>query len=164
MELYDVRMVSEKKKQIIISKEDAVFWMGKNGDWYNEHGKFEHPKIIKYFNASIKKDENGYYVHQETSDYNEKVYFPYEDAAFFVVDVKVNENIILTLNNSETIKFSPEHLFTRDDALYLQTPEHRIKFKDSALLKISKFMEESNGHLVFKIKDKNYQVPCKDDL
>ena len=151
-------MVSEKKKQIIISKEDAVFWMGKNGGWYNEHGKFEHPRIIKYFNASIKKDENGYYVHQMTDDYDEKVYFPYEDTALFVSDIKVNENISLILNNNDIIQFDPGQLLTRDDNLYLQTPEHRIKFTDRALLKISKFMEEKDGQLLFTIKGKTYQV------
>ena len=150
--------MSQKKKQIIVSKEDAVFWMGKNGDWYNEHGKFEHPKIIKYFNDSIKKDENGYYVHQVTDDYEEKVYFPYEDTALFVSDIEENEDIVLILNNNDTIKFDPRQLFVRDDNLYLQTPEHRVKFKDRALLKISKFMEETDRQLLFKIKGKTYPV------
>ena len=151
-------MVSEKKKQIIIPKEDAVFWMGKNGDWYNEHGKFEHPKIIKYFNSSIRKDETGYYVYQETEDHEEKVYFPYEDTALFVFDVKVDEDIGLILNNNEKIKFNPENLFIRNDELYLQTPEHLVKFRDRALLKMSKFMEEKDGQLFFKIKGKTYPV------
>ncbi len=151
-------MVSEKKKQIIIPKEDAVFWMGKNGDWYNEHGKFEHPKIIKYFNSSIRKDETGYYIYQETEDHEEKVYFPYEDTAFFVLDIKINEDILLILNNTDIIKLDPEQLFSRDDSLYLQTPEHRIKFKDRALLKISKFIDEKEGQLLFKIKGKTYPV------
>lgn len=146
--------MSQKPKEIIISKEDAVFWMGKNGDWYNEHGKFEHPKIIKYFNASIKKDENGYYVCQKTPELIEKVYFRYEDTALFVLDIKVNEDILLILNNTDTIKLDPEQLFSRDDNLYLQTPEHQIKFKDRALLKISKFMDEKDGQLLFKIKGK----------
>jgi len=154
-------MKVHKKKQIIISKEDAVFRLGKNGDWYNDHGKFEHPKIIKYFHASIKKDENGYYVHQETEHHEEKVYFPYEDTALFVFDVKINEDIILVLNTNKTIKFDPKCLYTLNDELYLQTPEHRIKFRDSALLKISKFMEEQDGQLVFKIKDKTYPISNK---
>jgi len=151
-------MVSEKKKQIIIPKEDAVFWMGKNGDWYNEHGKFEHPKIIKYFNASIKKDDKGYHIRQETDEFIEKVYFRYEDTALFVLDIKVNEIIILILNNTDTIKLDPEQLFARDDNLYLQTPEHQIKFKDRALLKISKFMDEKDGQLLFKIRGKAYPI------
>ncbi|MCK4767010.1 MAG: MFS transporter permease [Desulfobacula sp.] len=150
--------MSEKPKEIIISKEDAVFWMDKNGDWHNEHGKFEHPKIIKYFNASIKKDKNGYYIHQVTDEVDEKVYFPYEDTALFVFDIKVNENIILTLNNNDTIKFDPKQLFTRDDNLYIQTAEHQVKFKDRALLKISKFMEEKDGQLFFKLEGKTYPV------
>jgi len=151
-------MVSQNKKEIIILKEDAVFRMDKNGDWYNEHGKFEHPKIIKYFNSSIKKDENGYYVHQSTDEYDEKVYFPYEDTALFVLDVKVNEDITLLLNNNDTIKFDPGQLFVQDDTLYLQTPEHKVKFKDRALLKISKFLEEKEGQLYFTIKGKTYPV------
>jgi hypothetical protein len=142
------------RKQIIISKEDAVFWMGRNGDWYNEHGKFEHPKIIKYFNSSIKKDENGYFVHQQTSDVEEKVYFSYEDTALFVFDVKIAEEVLLVLNTSETIRLDPEQLFTRDDNLYLQTREHLIKFKDTALVKMSKWMEEKDGCLVFNINGK----------
>ncbi|MBW2654949.1 MAG: MFS transporter permease [Deltaproteobacteria bacterium] len=146
------------KKQIIISKEDAVFWMNKNGDWHNEHGKFEHPKIIKYFNASIKKDEHGYYVCQETDELIEKVYFRYEDSVLFVLDIKVNDNIILILNNNDTIKLDPKQLFTRDDNLYLQTSEHQIKFKDRALLKISKFIDEQDGQLLFKLKGKTYPV------
>jgi hypothetical protein len=144
-------MPSQKRKKIVVSKENAVFGMDKNGCWYNEHGKFEHPKIIKYFNASIKKDENGYYVHQVTDEYEEKVYFPYEDTALFVCDVKEKEDILLILNTRDTVLLEPEQLFTREDNLYLQTSEHRIKFTSSALLKISKFMEEKDGQLFFTI-------------
>jgi len=52
-------------KDIVIPKENAVFWMDGNGDWRNEHGRFRKKKIIDYFNAAIHKDENGYYVCQE---------------------------------------------------------------------------------------------------
>ncbi|MCP4022082.1 MAG: MFS transporter permease, partial [Desulfobacteraceae bacterium] len=70
-------MGTSPKKQIIIPKEDAVFWMDKHGIWHNEHGPFEHPKIIKYFNASIQKDDQGYYVNQATGEFEEKVYFSF---------------------------------------------------------------------------------------
>lgn len=148
----------QMQRKIVISKEDAVFWMDKNGTWYNEHGKFEHPRIIKYFNASIRKDENGYYLLQETSDCIEKVYFYYEDTALFVMDIKPAENMVLILNTGDTMPFDPARLFLRDDNLYLQTPEHLIKFKDRALLKMSRFMEEKDGHLFFKMKNKTYLV------
>ncbi len=150
--------MQQEQREIIISKEDAVFWMDKNGAWHNEHGKFEHPRIIKYFNASIKKDENGYYVLQETPECKEKVYFRYEDTALFVFDIKINEDIVLILNTNDTMPFDPKQLFSRDDNLYIQTSEHRVKFKDRALLKISKFMEEKDGQLFFKIKGKTYPV------
>ncbi len=148
----------KKKKQIIIAKEDAVFWMGENGDWFNEHGKLEHLRIIKHFHASIKKDENGYYLHQVNDEFEEKVYFPYKDTALFVFDVKVDKDIILKLNNSDTIKLDPKQLFEKDDSLYIQTSEHLIKFTDRALLKISKFLEEKNDKLFFKIDGRYYKL------
>jgi hypothetical protein len=150
--------LTKKKKQIIISKKDAVFWMGENGDWYNKHGKFEHPKIIKHFHASIKKDENGYYLFQETDDHEEKVYFPYKDTAVFVFDIKEGKDILLKLNNNDTIKLDPEQLFEKDDKLFLKTDDHLVKFTDRALLKISKFLQEKRGHLFFKIKGRSYPV------
>ena len=150
--------MAKKKKQIIISKKDAVFWMNENGDWYNKHGKFEHPKIIRHFHTSIRKDENGYYVFQESEELEEKVYFPYKETAIFVFDIKEEKEILLKLNNSETIKLDPEQLFEKDDKLFLKTPEHLVKFTDRALFKISKFFEEKNDQLFFKIKDRLYPV------
>ena len=61
-------MGSKELKQIIISKENAVFWMDNQGHWQNEHGPIEHPRIIKYFNACIRKDTSGYFVHQKTEN------------------------------------------------------------------------------------------------
>ena len=150
--------MAKKKKQIIISKKDAVFWMGENGDWYNKHGKFEHPKIVKHFHASIKKDKNGYYLFQETDDHEEKVYFPYKDTAMFVFDIKEGKDILLKLNNNDTIKLDPEQLFEKDDKLFLKTDDHLVKFTDRTLLKISKFLQEKQGHLFFKINGRSYPV------
>ena len=78
-----------KKKQIeiVISKEDAIFWLDKNGRWHNAHGEFQHKKIIDYFHSSIQKDEKGYYLFQERGNLREKVYFHYEDTALFAVDL-----------------------------------------------------------------------------
>ena len=151
-------MVNQNRRQITISKEKAVFWMDKNGDFHNEHGKFEHPKIIKYFNAAIKKDENGYFVHQITDEYEEKVYFSYEDTALFVIDIKIQEDILLILNTSETIKLDMKHLFTKEDNLYLQTREHQVKFSSRALLKISKFIGEKDDKLFFTFKGKTLPI------
>ena len=150
--------MAKKKKQIIISKKDAVFWMNENGDWYNKHGKFEHPKIIRHFHTSIRKDENGYYVFQESEEQEEKVYFPYKETAIFVFDIKEEKEILLKLNNGETIKLDPKQLFEKDDKLFLKTPEHLVKFTDRALLKISKFLEDKDDQLFFKIKDRLYPV------
>jgi hypothetical protein len=155
-------MAQGELKQVIISKEDSVFWMDKDGNWCNEHGKFEHPKIIKYFNSSLKKDENGFYVYQKTDECEEKVYFKYEETALFVVSlkesVKEKEDFSLVLNDNSKIKFDPENLFTKDDSLYLQTIDNLIKFSSRALLKLSKFIEEKDDQLSLTIKGKTYKI------
>jgi len=151
-------MVSEKKS-IIVPKEKAVFWMDKNGVWHNEHGKFEHPKIIRHFNRSIQKDDLGYYLSQATDEFEEKVYFSHEDTVLFVVDFYLGEQLTLTLNTTKTIPLDPAQLFTRNDSLYLQTPDHCIKFSQHALVKLSRYMEETDGRFCLKLNQTTYTIP-----
>lgn len=134
-----------QKKQMVIKKEDAVFWMDENGFWNNEHGRFEHRKVIRYFNISIKKDASGYFVHQVTDDFEEKVYFPYAETAIFAVDLKKGPEIKLVLNTARTASFDDGELFSKNDNLYLQTDEHLVKFTSQALVKLSRYLKDDNG-------------------
>ena len=153
----------ENRKLIIVPKEEAAFRMDKNGTWHNEHGKFEHPRIIRYFNSAIKKDENGYYVHQATGECEEKVYFPYEDTAVFVVDIiMADQDVGLVLNTTDKTTLEEGELFIVSDNLYLLTPDHRIKFSSHALVKISKFIEEKNGKFSILINEKTYLIRSSD--
>jgi len=144
--------MGETNKQTIIPKEDAVFWMDQDGTWHNEHGKLEHPKIIKYFNQSIGKDDQGYFLSQNINDVEEKVYFPYEETAVFVVDLVPKENgIALTLNTLETIALDPDALYTKSDALFMETDTHLIKFTQNALARMSSFLEETTQGLALNL-------------
>lgn len=149
---------SDTKKIIIIPKEEAVFRMDGNGTWHNEHGKFEHKGIIRYFNLSIKKDENGYYVHQTTGECEEKVYFPYEDTALFVVDVKIMEGFVLILNTEEKTSLDAGTLVMESDHLYLLTHEDKIKFSSHALVRISRFIEEKESGMCIIVNEKVYPI------
>jgi len=136
--------MAQTKKQNIIPKEQAVFWMDKDGTWHNEHGTLEHPKIIKYFNQSIAKDDQGYFLSQIINDVEEKVYFPYEETAVFVVDlVKKDAGIKLTLNILETIALNPEALYIKADALFMETDAHLVKFTQKALARMTSFLKET---------------------
>jgi hypothetical protein len=129
-------------KEIVIPKENAVFWMDKNGRWHNQHGEFEHRKIIDYFHRSIQRDENGYYLSQVCDDQIEKVYFRYDDTPLFVFDViPAEKSIILILNTKREILLDPKMLFVRNDSLYISEPDVRIKFTDRALMKLSPHLE-----------------------
>ncbi len=152
------------KKQMIIKKEDAVFWMDENGVWQNEHGRFEHPKVIRYFNSSIHKDDNGYYVYQVTDEFEEKVYFPYKETAVFVVDLKITPYVRLVLNIMQTVAFDDGDLFVRNDRLYLNTPEHLIKFTSQALIKLSKYIKDSENQMQVEINGMVYPVQSSDSI
>lgn len=148
-------------KQIVIPKEKAVFWLDKNGIWHNAHGKFEHPKIIAYFHKSIRKDDQGYHVFQLRDECEEKVYFPYEDTALFVFDIKETDTLVL--NTTETIPLDPSRLFTRNDNLYMQTPEHCIKFGQRALMKLSRMLMEKQDRLFLVLDGTTHEIQQKPD-
>ena len=113
-------MAGDQLPQVVIPKEEAVFWMDRFGQWYNANGRFRHKKIIDYFNASIRKDELGYFVEQIRESVYEKVYFRYEDTPLFVVEASDDDPIELVLNTRETLLLLSDHLFIREDNLYQQ--------------------------------------------
>lgn len=151
-------MAPKTNKTIVIPKEKAVFRMDANGAWQNEHGKFEHPGIIRYFNSSIRKDENGYFVYQSNLGIEEKVYFDYEDTAIFAVDLRDGQPLSLILNTGDSVDLDPNCLFVKQDNLYVQTPDHLIKFSSRAMMKISKFLEERDGKLFLTIRNHIYPI------
>jgi hypothetical protein len=156
-------MPSDKKlTEISVPKERAVFWMDRFGHWYNEGGRFEHKKIIAYFNASIRKDAQGYFVEQIRGDLREKVYFNYEDTPLFVVDACViGEQIQLMLNTRETLTLEADSLFIRQDNLYMQRDDQRIKFSDRVLLKLADRVEYDGNQYYIATSTGRFPIPEK---
>jgi hypothetical protein len=150
-------------KAIVIPKEEAVFWLDKNGCWHNENGQFEHKKIINYFHSCIKRDQHGYYLYQGNANYAEKVYFPYEDQALFVFDVIRQDDVILVLNTGRPIKLKPRKLFIKNDCLYMHLDREIVKFSEKGLFKIAPLIEEINSRLYIRVKNRRYEILTKDD-
>jgi hypothetical protein len=150
--------MKNKRTEIIIPKDRAIFWLDKNGRWHNAHGEFEHKKIIDYFHSSIKRDENGYYLFQKRGDIQEKVYFHYEDTALFAVDLIKDNDITLVLNTKKQIKLKPRSLFIRGDDLYMRMGEETIKFTERGLMKISDLLEYDNDQYFIKVKNRRYRI------
>jgi hypothetical protein len=152
--------MSEKIKEIIISQDEAAFWLDENGCWQNENGKFRHKKIIHYFHSCIKRDRQGYYLYQENGNTAEKVYFPYEDQALFVFNVILQDDVTLVLNTKNQIKLKPRKLFIKNDCLYMHLDEEIIKFAEQGLMKIARLLEEENEQLFIRIKNRRYKIPA----
>ena len=152
-----------KIKENVIFKEDAVFWLDKNGCWRNAHGRFENNKIIDYFHSCIKRDQGGYYLSQVNGNYREKVYFGYEDQVLFVFDVIRQDDITLILNTKKQIVLDPESLFVNDDNLYMRMGDETIKFVEHGLMKLAPLLEDEDGRFYIRLKDKRYRIPILDD-
>jgi hypothetical protein len=153
-----------KIKENVIFKEDAVFWLDKNGCWRNVHGKFEHNKIIDYFHSCIKRDQDGYYLSQVNGNYREKVYFPYEDQALFVFDVLRQNEITLVLNTKKQIVLDPQSLYIKDDSLYMRRGNETIKFVEHGLMKMAPLLEDKDGRFYVRLENKKYRIPVLEDL
>jgi hypothetical protein len=145
-------MAADELKEIIVSPEDATFWLDRWGYWCNAHGRFEHKKIIDHFHAAITWDEQGYYVTQVNGDFREKVYFRYEDTALFVFDILTDEGITLVLNTRQQMELDPGALFIRNDYLYLRRGKALIKFNELSMLKISRLFEHEGDTCFITIK------------
>ncbi|MFO7876341.1 MAG: hypothetical protein R6U55_07155 [Desulfovermiculus sp.] len=125
-----------------IPKEEAVFWLDKDGRWRNQHGKFRNPKIIAHFHACIQHDEHGYFLTQDHPHYREKIYFPYEDTALFVFDVQEkDQEVVLKLNTGKQVPLPPDKLFIQNDHLYMDLDSERVKFSERALITLSKYLQ-----------------------
>lgn len=127
--------------EIVIRREEAVFRMDRRGRWCNEFGVFRNRRISAYFHAAIRRDADGYFVCQERGSCIEKVYFPYEDTALFVVDVALDAEITLHLNTGRRLALDPVQLFVVGDSLYLTAGDERIKFSEGALVRLAERMD-----------------------
>ncbi len=152
--------MEEYREEIVIPKEKAVFWMDGEGRWRNEHGTFEHKKIIAYFHASIQKDEHGFFVSQIRDDIREKVYFNYVETAWFVFDVKRNGDVALVLNTKAVIPLVPEDLFIKQDILYMNYSDGFVKFTVHAMMRLADMIEEdSDGKMYFEYQGNRFEIP-----
>jgi hypothetical protein len=147
-------------KEISISRENAVFWLDRNGRWHNQHGPFENRKIIRFFHAHIRRDADGYHVAQRHGRLLEKVYFNYEDTALFAFDVDMAEPVTVVLNTGRELRLMPRKLLVSGDSLYMCKGDDRIKFIDHALLKISKIIEfDERDRYYIRHRGRRYRIP-----
>jgi hypothetical protein len=152
------RAMSQEIKEIMVPKEESVFWMDENGRWYNQHGPFQHPKIVRYFHASIRKDRDGYYLTQEYDNIREKVYFSYTETPLFVFTVIRGDEIILVLNTKKQVPLHPEDLFMKNDRLFMRLDGECIKFTELALIRLSDCIDEEDGQTVFRLNNRSYPL------
>ena len=149
----------DRLPEVVIPKENAVFWMDGRGRWQNRHGRFENKRIIDHFNRSIRRDKDGYYVTQTLGNVREKVYFTCDDTPLFVFQVITRDPIHLLLNTTESIALDPTRLFVKADQLFQQRGDERIKFSDRALLAMAPYLDESAHGFSIRIGDRTWPIP-----
>ncbi|MCG6909033.1 MAG: MFS transporter permease [Deltaproteobacteria bacterium] len=150
--------MADKPREIVIEKEDAVFHMDAHGCWKNRHGRFRHKKVIDYFNTCIRKDRHGFYLTQQQEDTVEKVYFPYEETAYFVFDVVIGDTITLVLNTGQRLELNPDQLYIKSDCLYVYDGQDLIKFTDRSMMKMAVCMEDRDGLYTFVFRGRRSAI------
>ena len=150
--------------EVVIPKENAVFWMDDRGRWHNRHGRFEHKRIIDYFNRSIGYDESGYYITQIRGPVREKVYFRYEDTPLFVFRIINADPLQLALNTGQTLPLDPQQLFIKADQLYQRHGDQVIKFSERTLVDMAPYLEDTSNGLVIRLNGQDFPIPeCETD-
>ena len=90
--------------------------------------------------------------------FREKVYFPYEETAYFVYEVIKDQEITLVLNTRKKVKLKPRLLFIKDDSLYMTLGNDRIKFTEQAMIKISDMLEYEKDKYFIRVKGRRYEI------
>ena len=145
--------------EIVIPRENAVFRLDARGRWCNRHGMFRNRRICDHFHAAIRRDAAGYHLRQELPDRVEKVYFPYEDTALFVVQVALGDPVELTLNTRRRVALDPAFLFVRGESLYLTLEGERVKFTERATLKLAEAMEFTPEGYAIRTGERVHPIP-----
>ena len=134
---------------LVIPKHKAAFRMDGDGRWHNHDGSFRHQRVIDHFNAAIDKDEMGYFITQQRTGITEKVYFPHEGKALFVVDVLWGEPVRLKLNTGRTVTMDPNKLRVTEDHLYYRLGDESAKFNQRALMEMADKLCRDKGRYYY---------------
>ena len=145
--------------EVVIPRENAVFRLDARGRWCNRHGVFRNRRICDHFHAAIRRDAAGYHLRQELPDRVEKVYFPYEDTALFVVRVALGDPVELTLNTRRQVALDPALLFVRGESLYLTLEGERVKFTERATLNLAEAMEFTPEGYAIRTGERVHPIP-----
>ena len=145
--------------EVVIPRENAVFRLDARGRWCNRHGVFRNRRICDHFHAAIRRDAAGYHLRQELPDRVEKVYFPYEDTALFVVRVALGDPVELTLNTRRRVALDPALLFVRGESLYLTLEGERVKFTERATLNLAEAMEFTPEGYAIRTGERVHPIP-----
>lgn len=145
--------------EVVIPRENAVFRLDARGRWCNRHGVFRNRRICDHFHAAIRRDAAGYHLRQELPGRVEKVYFPYEDTALFVVQVALGDPVELTLNTRRRIALDPALLFVRGESLYLTLEGERVKFTERAMLSLAEAMEFTPEGYAIRTGERVHPIP-----
>lgn len=145
--------------EVVIPREKAVFRLDARGRWCNRHGVFRNRRICDHFHAAIRRDAAGYHLRQELPDRVEKVYFPYEDTALFVVQVALGDPVELTLNTRRRVALDPALLFVRGESLYLTLEGERVKFTERAMLSLAEAMEFTPEGYAIRTGERVHPIP-----
>jgi hypothetical protein len=119
-----------------------VIVLTRNGDWLADGTEITHEPSAKLFARSLKKDEQGYYLHIGRETKRIQV----EDTAYFVVRIDGNPNngFVLSINDQTQEKLQPGSLKYRPGRLTcsIKGGQEEAKFLHASYFDLLKHLQE----------------------
>ncbi len=142
------------------TRERSGIRLDREGRWWHDDERVEHPRIIEAFNRGLSPTDDGRYRLQFGNDW---CFVEVEDAAYRVlaVDEAVDEQISIRLSDrtAEMLDVSTLQLDS-DGVLVCQVKGGKAKarFSREAQFSLGTLMEERDGQVVLRVGGRNYSI------
>lgn len=145
------------------TREDSGIRLDREGQWWHDDERVEHPKIIEAFNQGLKPTEDGRYRLEFGNDW---CFVTVEDAAYRVllVDVDDAQGLFLRLSDRRTELLQPSTLFMEPDGVLscrVKDGKAKARFGREAQFAIGQLLEIDQGSVFLRYGSQRVELPLK---
>ncbi len=141
------------------TREDSGIRLDRDGRWWHDDERVEHPKIIEAFNTGLVPTEDGRFKLQFGWDW---CFVEVEDAAYRVVAVDARpDGIGLRLSDRTSELLDPETLaLDEEGVLSCRVKQGRAKarFTRDAQFAFGEFLDDDDGQLVVRAGGRRWRI------
>jgi len=127
------------------TREDSGIRLDREGRWWHDGERIDHPKIVEAFNQGVRPDESGRFKLFFGNDW---CFIEVEDAAYQVLSV--SRDATLELSDRSNEKLDPQTLSVETEGVFrcrVKAGRAAARFSRSAQAQLGELIEEREGRL-----------------